>query len=80
VVSSNINRTFFLKLRGSRVKYRFAGIWGKDTVTTYRCVSVCLPLVITMSEQLVPLAVAQRIVVEFLTNENVKPPEILMRL
>jgi hypothetical protein len=33
-----------------------------------------------MSEQVVPSAVAQRIVVKFLTNENVKPAEILMRL
>jgi len=28
----------------------------------------------------VPSAVAQRIIVKFLTNENVKPAEILMRL
>jgi len=44
---------------------------------------MCLPAfsaVITMSEQVVPSAVAQRIVVTFLTNENVKPGEILMRL
>jgi hypothetical protein len=33
-----------------------------------------------MSEQLVPSAVAQRIVVKFVTNENVKPSEILMKL
>jgi len=33
-----------------------------------------------MSEQLVPSAVAQRIVVTFLTNKDVKPDEILMRL
>jgi hypothetical protein len=33
-----------------------------------------------MSEQVVPSAVAQRIVVKFLTNENVKPAEILIRL
>jgi len=37
--------------------------------------------VITMSEQIVlPSAVAQRIIVKFLTNENVKPAEILKRL
>jgi glucan biosynthesis protein len=39
-----------------------------------------LSLVITMSEQVVPSAVAQRIMVKFVTNENVKPAEILMRL
>jgi hypothetical protein len=33
-----------------------------------------------MNEQLVPSAVAQRIIVTFLTNEKVKPTEILMRL
>jgi hypothetical protein len=29
---------------------------------------------------MVPLAVAQRIIVKFITNENVKPAEIRMRL
>jgi hypothetical protein len=33
-----------------------------------------------MSEQVVPSAVAQCIMVTFLTNENVKPADILMRL
>jgi hypothetical protein len=33
-----------------------------------------------MSEQVVPSAVAQRIIVTFLTNENVKPADILKRL
>jgi hypothetical protein len=33
-----------------------------------------------MSEQVIPSAVAQRIIVKFLTNVNVKPAEILMRL
>jgi hypothetical protein len=33
-----------------------------------------------MSEQVVLSAVAQRIIIKFLTNEIVKPPEILMRL
>jgi hypothetical protein len=33
-----------------------------------------------MSDQTVPSAVSQRIIVKFLTNENVKPAEILMRL
>jgi len=42
-------------------------------------VSTCfLSVVITVSEQMVPLAVAQRIIVKFITNENVKPAEILM--
>jgi hypothetical protein len=35
---------------------------------------------ITMSEQVVPSAVAQRIIVKFITNENVKPDRILTRL
>ena len=33
-----------------------------------------------MSEQEVPPAVAQRIIIKFLTNEGVKPSEILTRL
>jgi hypothetical protein len=33
-----------------------------------------------MSEQVVPSAVAQHIIVKFLINENVKPAKILMRL
>jgi hypothetical protein len=42
--------------------------------------SACfLSAVITMNEQVVPSAVAQRIVVKFLTNENVKNAEILKR-
>jgi hypothetical protein len=46
----------------------------------YRCLSTyVLPVLITMSEQIVPPAVAKRIIVTFLTNENVKNPEILMR-
>jgi len=43
--------------------------------------SVCfLSAVITLSGQMVPLAVAQRIMVKFLTNENVKPAVILKTL
>jgi hypothetical protein len=33
-----------------------------------------------MREQVVPSAVAQCIIVKFLTNENVKPAEILIKL
>jgi hypothetical protein len=36
--------------------------------------------VITMNEQVVPLAAAQRITFKYLTNENVKPAEMLNRL
>jgi hypothetical protein len=36
--------------------------------------------VITTSEQVVPSTVAQHIIVKFLTNESVKPAEILLRL
>jgi hypothetical protein len=51
------------------------------TVTTYHCLSTCLLSgVITMRNQTAPSAVAQRIIVEFLTNENVKPAQILTRL
>jgi len=39
-----------------------------------------LSVVVAMSEQVVPLDVAQCIIVKFLTNKNVKPAEILMRL
>jgi len=42
------------------------------TVITYQCMSTCfLSVVITMSEQVVPSAVAQSITVKFLTNGNV---------
>jgi hypothetical protein len=48
---------------------------------TYHCVSTCcMSAVITMSEQVIPLAVAHRIIVKFITKENVKPAEILIRL
>jgi hypothetical protein len=33
-----------------------------------------------VSEQAVPLTVSQNIILKFLTSENVKPAEILMRL
>jgi hypothetical protein len=40
--------------------------------------STCfLSVVITVSERVVPLAVAQRIIVTFLTNKNMKVSEIL---
>jgi hypothetical protein len=46
----------------------------------YHCVSTCfLSAVITITEQVDPLAVAQNITVKFLTNENVKPAEILKK-
>jgi len=42
---------------------------------------VCLlSVVMTMSEQEVPSAVAKRIILKFLPNENTKPAEILRRL
>jgi hypothetical protein len=51
------------------------------TLITYRCMSSCfLSIVITMSKQVVPSAVAQRFIVKFLTNEDAKPAEILKRL
>jgi len=65
VGSSNINRT----LLGD----------------TYNCCNVSLHIyflsvVITMREQVVPSAVAQCIIVKFLTNENMKRAQILKRL
>jgi hypothetical protein len=42
--------------------------------------SACfLSEVIMLSEQVVPSAVVQHIIVKFLTNENVKPAEVLTR-
>jgi hypothetical protein len=38
-----------------------------------------LSVVITESEQVVPVAVVQCFIVKFMTNENMKPAEILMR-
>jgi len=37
-------------------------------------------IVITMSEQQVPSAIAQRIIIKFLYNEDVKPNKILRQL
>jgi len=37
-----------------------------------------MSVVITMSEQVVPSAVALRFIVKWKKNDNVKPPEILM--
>jgi hypothetical protein len=52
------------------------------TVIKYPYVPTCFLLVaITISEQqVVPLDVEQCIIVKFLTNQNVKPAEILMRI
>jgi hypothetical protein len=51
------------------------------TVITYHCVSTSfLSVVIMMSEQVVPSDFAQCIIVKFLTNKNVKPAVILIRL
>jgi hypothetical protein len=50
------------------------------TVIMYHCICTCLLSVVsTMSEQVVPSAVAQFIVVKFLTNKNVDPAKLLMR-
>jgi hypothetical protein len=51
------------------------------TVITYHCMCTCfLSVAITMSEQVDPSTVAQRISVKFLTTGCMKPAEILMRL
>jgi len=76
--SSNINRTPFLKCRDSRVKQNHAvareGL--PITVITYCCMCIWYKsVVIAMSEQVVPSAVAKRIIT-FLTNKNVKRTEI----
>jgi len=68
------NFFFLLKSRDSPVKQnRFTGSYGIPiTVITYHCVPACfLSLVITMSEQMVPSVVAQRIIVTFVINGNV---------
>jgi hypothetical protein len=47
----------------------------------YYCVTICfLSVVITLSVEVVPLAIAQHILVKFLIIDNVKPAKILMRL
>jgi len=51
------------------------------TVITFQCGSTCfLSVMIMMSEQVVPSAVTQRIIVKFLINENVKPAGNLTKL
>jgi hypothetical protein len=42
--------------------------------------SVQSVVIITMSEQEVPVSVAQRIIIKFLSGEGVKPAQILRRL
>jgi hypothetical protein len=85
VRSSNINRTFFLSTAEIPEKNKIilpvdsGGI--PVTVITYQCMSTCfLSVVITTSEQVVPSAVEQRVIVKFLIKEKVKPIEIVMRL
>jgi hypothetical protein len=47
----------------------------------YRCVySYFLSVAITKGEQVVPSNVAKRITVKFISNEKIKPAEILRRL
>jgi hypothetical protein len=51
------------------------------SVITYPSVSACFSsVVIAMNEQVAPSVVVHRVIVEFLTNENVVPAEILTRL
>jgi hypothetical protein len=45
-----------------------------------RCRSVRSVVIITMSEQEVPVSVAQCIIIKFLSREDVKPAQILRRL
>jgi len=55
------------------------GMWGGDTC--FSRLGYLIALVSgAMSEREVPTAIAQRIIVKFLTNEGVKPSEILTRL
>jgi hypothetical protein len=81
--SLNINRIFFSAETSAR--NRIALLVVREgisiTVKTYQYVSTCfLSALIMMSEQVVPSAVVQCISVNFLTNENVKPAEILKSL
>jgi len=44
------------------------------TIVIYHCISICfLSVVITKSRQVIPSAVAQHIIIKFITNENVRP-------
>jgi hypothetical protein len=55
------------------------GMWGEDTC--FSSLGYLVALVSSaMSEREVPPAIAQRIIVKFLTNEGVKSSEILTRL
>ena len=55
------------------------GMWGGDTCFSRLGYLVAL-VSSAMSEREVPPAIAQRIIVKFLTNEGIKPSEILTRL
>jgi len=51
------------------------------TAIKYHFMSLCfVSVVITMSEHVIPSAVAQGFIVKLLTNENAKLAEILIRL
>jgi hypothetical protein len=55
------------------------GMWGADTCFS-RLGYLVAAVSSTLSEREVPPAIAQRIIVKFLTNEGVKPSKILTRL
>jgi hypothetical protein len=79
--SSNINWTFFLKYRDSHIKQNCFMVVREGiliTIIMCPCMSACfLSVAIMISVLVVPSAVAQHITIKFLTNENMKPTEIL---
>jgi len=69
VSSSNINRTVLVIRKEISV-----------TIITHHCVPIWFLPVITISKRVVHSAFAQRIIVKFLTNDNLKAAEILTGL
>jgi len=81
---SNINRPLSVATSdwarlGNDLVQRCGGVWGPSSPRRQSLPSPRL-VEFKMSEREVPITIAQRIVIEFLTNENVGPNEIWRRL
>jgi hypothetical protein len=78
VGESNINETLG-PARAILIREGWAKMGGVGEAVERRR-SVRSVVIITMSEREVPVSVAQRIIIKFLSREGVKPAEILRRL
>jgi hypothetical protein len=82
-MSSNINWTVFQKKERDFRVNKIILLIARGYLNRYNKslhVYLLLLVVITITEKLVLSAVAQRIIVKYVTKENVKPADILIRL